>query len=76
MNDYPFDCAVADFIASLDDAKRQVLRATVLNPQAEEHWPWFEEVIERYKLRDKNSSVRRDINERIEPDPYGINSLL
>jgi len=75
-NGYPFDNAVADYIASLDEERRQILRTTILNSQAEDDWPWFEDVIERYQLRDKNSPVLRDINERVEPDPHGINSLL
>jgi len=75
-NEYPFDKAVADYIASLDERRREVLRISILNSQAEDDWPWFAEVIERYQLRDKNSPVRRDINQRIEPDPEGINSLL
>ena len=70
-NEYPFDKAVADYIASLDESRRELLRTVILNPQAEDDWPWFEEVIERYQLRDKNSPVRRDINERVEPDPDG-----
>ena len=73
-NEYPFDKAVADYIASLDERRREVLRISILNSQAEDDWPWFAEVIERYQLRDKNSPVRRDINQRIEPDPEGINS--
>lgn len=75
-NKYPFDIAVADYVGRLTDEQQKVLQTGFLNPQAEEDWPWFAEVIFRYNLRDKQSPVRRDINERVEPDPYGVNSLL
>ena len=74
-NEYPFDKAVADYVASLDERRRELLRTVILNPQVENDWPWFEEVIKRYQLRDRTSPVSRDINERVEPDPYGVNTL-
>jgi len=74
-NKYPFERAVADYVASLDERRRELLRTVILNPQAEDDWPWFEEVITLYQLRDRTSPVSRDINERAEPDPYGVNRL-
>jgi len=73
-NGYPFAKAVADYIASLSEERKLALRNSVPIPRHEQDWPWFAEVIERYQLRDKNSPVRRDINERVEPDPDGLNS--
>ena len=73
---YPFEQAVEDYVMSLDESQRRRLRATELNPQSADHWPWFEDVITRYELRNQSSPVRRDINERVEPDPLGLNSIL
>ncbi len=75
-NAHPFDEAVAEYVAGLDEARRSALCASPLNPQSAEDRPWFAEVIERFRLRDKSSPVRRDINERVEPDPLGINTVL
>jgi hypothetical protein len=71
-----FDLAVADYIASLNENQRQILRAAALNSQTEVDWPWFADVIDRYHLRDKNSPVARDISNRVAPDPYGFNNSL
>lgn len=71
---YPFDKAVADYMISLSNERKIMLRNSVPIPRHEQDWPWFEDVIERYHLRDKNSPVRRDINERIEHDPDELNS--
>jgi len=72
-NGHPFDRAVADYVLNLDEGRREKLRTTILNPQFESDWHWFAEVIDLYQLGDRNSPISRDINERVEPDPYGFN---
>jgi hypothetical protein len=71
-----FDLAIADYIDSLSEKQRQILRDKVLNSQAEDDRPWFMDVINRYHLRDKNSPVAQGISKRVVPDPYGINNTL
>lgn len=73
---HPFDRAVAEYVAGLTDARRQVLQSGVLSPLSARHWPLYLEVIDRYSLRDAESPVRRDINERVAPDPQGAHGLL
>lgn len=72
----PFDRAVADYVAGLTAARREVLLNGVLSPLSARHWPFFVEVIERYNLRDTESPVRRDINDRLQPDLQGAQGML
>jgi hypothetical protein len=73
---YPFDRAVAEYVAGLTAARREVLLNGVLSPLSARHWPFFVEVIERYNLRDMESPVRRDINDRLQPDLQGAQGML
>ena len=69
------DDAACDFVARLPEAGRKELRDTVLLSQCAEHWHWFQEVIDRYDLKNPESPVARDIRNRFD-DADGMASLM